>query len=671
MAKSVRPSLAKIWNDLGNAGLTSSQERIVYLATLLTAGNTHLASFPEAYRPDKLVLIREVNDERLQEDLAELRKEAGLSDNAQMFDLLILFYSSKFVPKDAYPIPRHIIHFVLDLLDIQSEHHFADFTCGSGGFLVNAAQDTARRPARSVGVDISPDWLSIAIANAALHHLERPQIDFYLDDAFQACGPEGVLSHARFQRIAMAPPFGLTIDKKLAQAALADNTISTGASEVLFTYLAYNKLEPGGRAVVMVPISLLTNRTGLALRRRLLEERALEAVITFQTGMLQPFNNERVALLLMRRVQEDQPPPEQCWLLNLEYDGYPRNPSRDLLSPPPLRENDLPLVLKTLYPEQQLKQREKDLSGPVDVDIQHQTGAPVTLLRIRENTTLVGLRDFARKKDGRLEHFLLTQIEEHGQLFETAISLQERNWQRITDSAAWRREFYEISEDESLEDLLSTGVMLLEKATAGQQLAITSEGRLLGFSMSFSDLAHGSYSLIARDYLSMTDDLRAPVTDAGVQRSLSLDEAISEAYQETNELFQKIRQIEQVINNLQKSLLQPLRIGDPLPIIQPMEELILSYLGREQSRHWEKLQPLVEVVLSEKDTYPRPFHPQQLESSGMNQTEIAQMLQLLEHLGVVIQVSGLPSGEDGEQPRRAYRRVSKRDLFPPARRPWE
>lgn len=671
MAKSARPGLAKIWNDLGNAGLTSSLERIVYLATLLTAGNTHLASFPEAYRPHKPVVIREVNDERLQEDLAELCRETGLLDPAQMFDLLILFYSSKFVPKDAYPIPRHIIHFILALLDIQPEHHFADFTCGSGGFLVNAAQDTARRPVKSVGVDISPDWLSIAVANATLHHLERPQIDFYLDDAFHACGPEGVLRNEPFQRIAMAPPFGVTIDKKLAQAALVDDAISTSTSEVLFTYLAYNKLEPGGRAVVMVPISLLTNRTGFALRRRLLGDRALEAVITFQTGMLQPFNNERVALLLMRRVQVDQPLPEQCWLLNLEHDGYPCSPSRDLLSPPLLRENDLPLVLKTLYPEPQPKQREKDLPEPVEVDIQHQTGAPVTLLHIRENTTLVGLRDFARQKDGHLEHVLLAQIEQHGQVFEIAISLQERNWQRITNSKAWRREFYGISEDESLEDLLSTGVVLLEKATAGQQLVITNEGRLLGFSMSFSELAHGSYSLITTDYLSTTDNLRVPVTDTSVQRSLSLDEAILEAHQETNELFSIIGQIEQAINNLQKSLKQPLRIGDPLPIIQPIEELILSCLGREQSRQWETLQPLIEVVLSEENTYPRPFRPQQLEASGMNPTEITQMLQLLEHLGVVIQVSGLPSEEDGEQPRKAYRRVSKRDLFPPDRHPWE
>ncbi|WP_201372657.1 HsdM family class I SAM-dependent methyltransferase [Ktedonobacter robiniae] len=598
--------------------------------------------------------------------LEQVRAQEGLQGDAQLFDQFVLFYTSSFVPKDAYPIPRHIVHFMLNLLDIRPEHHFADFTCGSGGFLVN----TARRPERMIGVEISSDWRSIAVANAALHQLERPQIDFHLDNAFHACSPEGVLSNQTFHRIAMAPSFGRTIDKRLAQAVLADDTITTGVSEVLFTYMAYKKLAPGGRAVVMVPISLLTNRTGNALRQRLIDEHVLEAVITFQAGMLQPFNNERVALLLIQQKQKNWPPLEQCWFLNLEYDGYPRNPNRDLLSPPSLLENDLPLAQKVLHPEDHATEIENSHPAQASLDIQHQTAVPITLMQVPENATLVGLRHFAVQKNTQIKHFLLAQVQQNEHISLTAVSLQEQTLQPITDSVAWRRELYNIPEEVPPPE----GDLLVEKAIAGQKLAITREGRLLGVSKAFSELARNAYSLITSDFTATTRETSDLVTNTSAHISLSMNEAISEAYQSAHILFLELSQIEQQISNLQgrlEDLETPGRFGEPLPPIQPISALILRYLGTKQYNHWEKLQPLVEVSLRGKDTYPIPFHPQQIEAPGMNQTEIAQLLQLLEHLGIVIKVSGNPSEGNGELPRVAYRRVSRRDIFPREKHPWE
>jgi hypothetical protein len=143
-------------------------------------------------------------------------------------------------------------------------------------------------------------------------------------------------------------------------------------------------------------------------------------------------------------------------------------------------------------------------------------------------------------------------------------------------------------------------------------------------------------------------------------------------YQALNGLFQEAQQIDQEISALQRRLIQPFDVEAPLSTIQPVEELILSYLGKEQYSHWQKLKSMIEITLSEKQgMYPRPFHPQQLQILGMNQTEITQLLQLLEYLGMVIQVTGRSSEDDGEPPRKAYRRVAKHDLFSSVKHPWE
>lgn len=240
---------------------------------------------------------------------------------------------------------------MLDILDIQPHHRVADFTCGAGGFLVNSARgmdvwysDRGMHvgPKQLVGVDVSADWARIAAANATLHLLMPLQLQIVVDDAFHAYSSAGNLKNAElFDRIAMAPSFGRSINKSLAQEVLGIKNSS--ASEVLFPLLAQAKLQSGGKAVVMIPAGLLSKRNGTILRQKLITEKTLEAVITLKAGMLQPFNNERVALLLMRDSAENVP-LDQCWFFSVEHDGYPLNLSRDLLQPPPLQQNDLSVV---------------------------------------------------------------------------------------------------------------------------------------------------------------------------------------------------------------------------------------------------------------------------------------------------------------------------------------
>ena len=685
MAGEIRSLLAKIWSMLGQAGLSNTREYVEYIAAVLTE-----SSFPFSpeLKPKKPTITKAVDEAEIRGYLAQINEIAvrtGARDEARTLDRYVLFYASILAQKDTYPIPRHIVDFMLNILDVRPEHNFADFTCGPGGFLVNSDRGTGKWPKRIVGIEISPDMARIAAANATLHNLDPSQMEIIADDAFHACGPEGKLRHEPFNRIAMAPPFGRNIAKSLAQETLGFS--NTSASEVLFTYLAQAKLKPGGRAVVMVPAVLLANRTGTALRQKLVEERLLEGVITLKPGMLQPFNNLRVALLLIYQPEVGQTPLEQCWFLSLENDGYPLNPSRDLLAPPPLIENDLPLAEKVLLPEhdfQPIMIGYEGHDGALVQTILEKWGSanfPIVNIRVPIDTTLAELRHFVVQKDSQQEHYLVAQMVQDNQTYPIEIPLQTRRGKAepadpITDLTEWRRNLYGLSED----DDLPPGNFIFGQATTGQMLAVTREGRLLGFSMPLTNLSGGVYSLVAEEYLTKVKEPVGVTPTEYFEKPTTLAEAVDEISQLLNALRQDLLKAKQQINNLGERLEFRGAIDKPLPplIHAPEQAAIINFIGTEQQIHWYEIQQHVEVELPGKGTYARPFTSEELEIPSLSKTGVHQILRLLESLGLLIQVSGLPEqtgrneqDQRGERPRVAYRRITSRDICSPKENPWK
>src|SRR6266536_5420088 len=232
MAEDIRTLLAKIWSILGQAGLSDTREYIAYLAALLTESGFSFSSALQPQRPITTKALDEAQLDQLRDYLRQITTTVTMQypethGSGQILDRYVLFYASTFAQKDAYPIPRHIVDFMLTILNIQPEHNLADFTCGAGGFLVNADKGTRKWPKRMVGVEISPDWARIAAANATLHNLGPSQLDIIVDDAFHTCGPDGDLQEELFHRIAMAPSFGRSIERSLAQKALGISNVRT------------------------------------------------------------------------------------------------------------------------------------------------------------------------------------------------------------------------------------------------------------------------------------------------------------------------------------------------------------------------------------------------------------------------------------------------------------
>ena len=159
------------------------------------------------------------------------------------------------------------------------------------------------------------------------------------------CGLGGTLAEATFDRILMNPPFGEKVDARLAEKVLGHKVGSR--SETALTALALDKLATEGRAAILVPSGLLfSNSAGeRELRKRLVDEYALEAIVSFPKDAFQPFSTLLSHLLLVRKAT----PTEQSrvWFLQVEYDGYPAGRGRDLTMPP-TGPTDLPFVESVL-----------------------------------------------------------------------------------------------------------------------------------------------------------------------------------------------------------------------------------------------------------------------------------------------------------------------------------
>jgi len=377
----------------------------------------------------------------------------------------------------------------------------------------------------------------------------------------------------------------------------------------------------------------------------------------------------------------------------MEHDGYPLNPGRNLLAPPPLPENDLPLASMVLPPERDFQPimngyegHERTLLQTI-LELQHSANSPIVIIRVPKDTILADLRHFAVQKDSQLEHHLITQMPKDDQTYRLAIPLQTQagilqSISLVTDMAAWRRNLYQLAEEDYLEEDLPSGDHLFGRAIEGQMFAITREGHLLGFSVPFTNLSVDTYTLAASNYLPTTIDVAVVPPIERVEKLTTVADVSDEIALLLQTLRQDLLQAEQQIMHLQERLKVPDVIETPLPSLahSPEHSMILNYLGTEQQLYWQELRKHIEVTPQDQDTYAIPFTPEELKISYLSQVGIHQMLQLLEGLGLLIQVSSRLSDQlernenayeqEKDQTRIAYRRITNRDICSPKEHPW-
>jgi len=319
--------LRRVWAVFRREGVTDDLAIVEHVGALLRLGEPLPAS-------EELRLRRPpptVDDAQALALLREAEQEVG--EAAVLFDRHVLFRLSEMRPGGRYPTPRHIVKLMMGLLQLSAGHSVADFACGSGGFLVHAGG-----PQRLLGCEISPEWARLAWANCALHG--KPNADIRIGNALWLDGADPELRDARYDRVLMNPPFGESVDPALAEHTLG---MSVSRSETALTLLSLNKLADEGRIAVLLPSGVLF-ASGCAdqyLRKHLVNEVSLEAVIGLPKDAFQPFSGLQTHLILARKVAPSD--RAATWVMQADRDGYPSGRARDLTREPE-PPSDLPRI---------------------------------------------------------------------------------------------------------------------------------------------------------------------------------------------------------------------------------------------------------------------------------------------------------------------------------------
>jgi len=251
--------------------------------------------------------------------------------------------------------PRHIIDFIVDVLNPTKDDKVLDPACGTGGFLVSTynhileqhdgkndpkkkekpltPDERKKLMANLEGYDIDPTMVRIAQVNMYLHQFKNPQIFQYdsltsedrWNDKFDV-----ILANPPF----MSPKGGIKPQNKFG--------LASNRSEVLFVDYIVSHLRPKGRAGIIVPEGIIF-QSGVAYKalRKNLVENGLYAVVSLPGGVFQPYSGVKTSILLFDNEFAKQ--KSEIAFIKISADGYDLGASKRAVS-----ENDLPVALELL-----------------------------------------------------------------------------------------------------------------------------------------------------------------------------------------------------------------------------------------------------------------------------------------------------------------------------------
>jgi type I restriction enzyme M protein len=257
--------------------------------------------------------------------------------------------------------PRHIIDFIVAIVDPKKNETILDPACGTAGFLISSykhilkansspsplagegrGEGTAQRTgdlltpdekgrlARNIkGYDISPDMVRLSLANLYLHGFTDPHIDEYdtltSEDKWNEMA-DVILANPPF----MSPKGGIKPHKRFS--------IQAKRSEVLFVDYMAEHLTPSGRAGIIVPEGVIFQSQGSYVElRKMLVENSLVAVISLPAGVFQPYSGVKTSILILDKSLARQ--AQTIAFFKVENDGFGLGAQRRVIE-----KNDLPQV---------------------------------------------------------------------------------------------------------------------------------------------------------------------------------------------------------------------------------------------------------------------------------------------------------------------------------------
>jgi type I restriction enzyme M protein len=248
--------------------------------------------------------------------------------------------------------PRHIIRMIVEMMEPTPQDYICDPAMGSAGFLVEAVKyikenyGTAMYAAEEVhhmktsminGYDTDQTMLRIGAMNLLLHDITAPEL------AWRDSLSEQNEDQNCYSLIMANPPFAGSLDKGNVNKKILAYA-NTSKTELLFLAQFVRSLEIGGRCASIVPDGVLfgTSKAHVAIRKEIVDNQQLRAVISMPSGVFKPYAGVSTAVLIFTKTNSGG--TDKVWFYDMKADGFSLDDKRSVIS-----ENDIPDVVSRFH----------------------------------------------------------------------------------------------------------------------------------------------------------------------------------------------------------------------------------------------------------------------------------------------------------------------------------
>ena len=267
--------------------------------------------------------------------------------------------------------PRHIIRMMVEMMDPKPTDYICDPACGTSGFLVASGDYLREKYKKEVlldkqnrnhfmndmfhGYDMDRTMLRIGAMNMMTHGVENPFIEYR--DSLSDQNPDKDM----YSLILANPPFKGNLDADTVSADL-QKLCKTKKTELLFLALFVRMLKIGGRCACIVPDGVLfgSSKAHKAIRKELVENQRLEAVISMPSGVFKPYAGVSTGILVFTKTGHGG--TDDVWFYDMTADGFSLDDKRT-----EIKDNDIPDIIsrfKNLEAEKDRKRTDKSFMVP-------------------------------------------------------------------------------------------------------------------------------------------------------------------------------------------------------------------------------------------------------------------------------------------------------------------
>ncbi len=268
--------------------------------------------------------------------------------------------------------PRHIIRMIVEMMEPTTKDYICDPAMGSAGFLVEAVKyikennEMAQYACEDMhhiktsminGYDTDQTMLRIGAMNLLLHDITAPEL------AWRDSLSEQNEDQNCYTLIMANPPFAGSLDKGNVNKKILAYA-NTSKTELLFLAQFVRSLEIGGRCASIVPDGVLfgSSKAHLAIRKEIVDNQQLRAVISMPSGVFKPYAGVSTAVLVFTKTNSGG--TDKVWFYDMKADGYSLDDKRSLIS-----DNDIPDVVArfhNLQVEENRSRKEQSFLVPVE-----------------------------------------------------------------------------------------------------------------------------------------------------------------------------------------------------------------------------------------------------------------------------------------------------------------